>query len=65
MLLDRYLTEKLSPPKPAESYIPVAEFNRDFVSKFEAVEGMRLEELKDFLSALMDLRAKVGERVEK
>ncbi|CAK9329316.1 unnamed protein product [Citrullus colocynthis] len=94
VLLDRYLTGNLSPPKRAESYIPVAEFNRDFADfalEFEAekkraaeliraaedsrknggfwwqeaVEGMRLEELKEFRSALMDLRAKVAERVEK
>ncbi|KAG6574839.1 Agamous-like MADS-box protein AGL62, partial [Cucurbita argyrosperma subsp. sororia] len=94
VLLDRYLTGNLSPPKPAESYVPVAEFNRDFadlVLEFEAekkraeeliqaseesrnsggfwweeaVEGMRLEELKEFRSSLMDLRAKVAEKVEK
>ncbi|TYK25964.1 agamous-like MADS-box protein AGL62 [Cucumis melo var. makuwa] len=41
--------------------IPVAEFNRDF-SDFA---GMRLEELNEFRSALMDLRAKMAERVEK
>ncbi|XP_038896633.1 agamous-like MADS-box protein AGL62 [Benincasa hispida] len=93
VLLDRYLTGNLSPPKQAESYIPVAEFNRDFTDialEFEAekkraaeliraaensrknggfwwreaVEGMRLKELKEFRSALMNLRAKVAERVE-
>ncbi|XP_038875004.1 agamous-like MADS-box protein AGL62 [Benincasa hispida] len=93
-LLDRYLNKNLSPPKPAESYIPVEEFNRDFADvalEFETekkratdliraaedsrkngrfwwqepVEGMRLDELKVFRSALMDLRARVAERVEK
>lgn len=93
LLLDRFLTGNLTPPKPAESYVPVAEFNCDFAdlaAELEAekkraaelieaagdfrknggfwweerVEGMRLEELKEFRSALMDLRAKVAERVE-
>lgn len=30
-----------------------------------AVEGMRLEELKEFRLSLMDLRAKVAKKVEK
>ncbi|XP_022974284.1 agamous-like MADS-box protein AGL62 [Cucurbita maxima] len=45
--LDRYLTRNLSPPKPAENFVPVTEFNRDFadlVSKFE-VAKKRAEEL--------------------
>ncbi|XP_022155748.1 agamous-like MADS-box protein AGL62 [Momordica charantia] len=94
LLLDRFLTGNSAPPKPAESYVPVAQLNREFadaVRELEAekrraaeviraaeewrsgggfwweeeIEGMRVEELKEFRSALQDLRAKVAERVEK
>lgn len=41
VLLDRYLTRNLSPLKPAENFVPVTEFNRDFadlVLKFEVAK---------------------------
>ncbi|XP_038902722.1 agamous-like MADS-box protein AGL62 [Benincasa hispida] len=53
LLLDRSLTANFAPPKPAESYLPLAELNRDFddaMAEFE-IEKRRAAEVERMRSS--------------